>query len=102
VVSRLRFAQDDANQIVGTGIIVPALHFRRDFVVGLGQNLGQIDPGGVISQSAERFDVSHRPETGIVQEKVGFGLQVGSKAILRQAQLGSGTLGRRRAETTGR
>jgi len=58
----LRFAKNDANQIVGAGIIVAILHGRRDLVVGLGYDLGEIDPGGVIAQGAERCDISHSEE----------------------------------------
>src|SRR5579872_1024501 len=55
----LRFSQDDANQIVGIGIIVTVSHFRCDFVIGLGHNLRQINAGGVVTQSAEWCNVSH-------------------------------------------
>src|SRR5271170_1113535 len=59
MVVYLRLAQDDANQIVGAGLIVAILHLRRDLVVGLGYDPGQINPGGVITQSSEGCDVRH-------------------------------------------
>src|SRR5271165_547732 len=99
MIGWLRFTKDDTNQVVGTGIIVAALHFGRDFVVGLSHDLGKIDPGRVISPGAEWFDVGHRwkgnctSPAGLgsflaVSEFEGFAVSIGNLKVLNSGGRG--------------
>ena len=52
-------AEDDADQVVGAGRVVGVLHGGGDLVVGLGDDVGHVDAGGVVAESAEGVQASH-------------------------------------------
>ena len=52
-------AEDDADKVVGAGSVVGVLHGRGDLVVGLGDDAGEVDAGGVVTESAEGVQASH-------------------------------------------
>ncbi len=52
-------AEDDANQVVGAGLVVAILHGRGDLVVGLGDDVFHVDAGGVVAKGAEGVDTGH-------------------------------------------
>src|SRR5580704_2091013 len=58
-VGRFPLAQNDAHQIMRAGGVVALLHLRRDLVVGLSDDFGEINPSRVVSQSTERSNVGH-------------------------------------------
>ena len=53
------FAEDDADEVVGAGRVVGVLHGRGDLVVGLGDDVGEVDAGGIVTESAEGKQAGH-------------------------------------------
>ena len=53
------FAEDDADEVVGAGLVVALLHGGGDLVVGLGDDVFHVDAGGVVTEGAEGVDASH-------------------------------------------
>ena len=53
------FAEDDADEVVGAGVVVALLHLRGDLVVGLGDDVFHLDASGVVTEGAEGVDASH-------------------------------------------
>jgi hypothetical protein len=60
LVKQLRQPQNDANQIVGTALVIGLLHGRRDLVVGLRDHVLRVHLGRVIAQRAKGIDTGHR------------------------------------------
>ena len=58
-VGRVLLTKDDANEVVGAGGVVGVLHGRGDLVVGLGDDVGHGDYGGVVTEGAERVQTGH-------------------------------------------
>src|ERR1051326_2237190 len=52
-------AQNDANQVVRAALVIGGLHFRRDFVIGLGQHVFQLHLLGIVTKSLKWNDFSH-------------------------------------------
>ena len=55
-VAGLVFAEYDADQVVGAGLVVAILHGRGDLVVGLGDDVFHLDAGGIVTEGAEGID----------------------------------------------
>jgi hypothetical protein len=53
------FAEDDADEVVGAGLVVALLHGGGDLVVGLGDYSFQVDAGGVVTEGAEGVETGH-------------------------------------------
>src|SRR5579864_2304675 len=53
-------AEDDAHQIVGAALVVPGLHFRSDFVVGLRDHVAQFELMRVIPKRSKGENICHR------------------------------------------
>ena len=62
------FAEDDADEVVGAGVVVALLHLRGDLVVGLGDDVFHMDAGDVVAECAEGVDTGHA--VGVLQKKV--------------------------------
>ena len=58
-VGGLFFAQDDADEVVFGAVVVGLLHFRGDFVVGLGDDVFHADFVGVVAEGFEGVNAGH-------------------------------------------
>ena len=58
-VGGFTFAEDDADEVVGALGVVGGLHFGADFVVGLRDDIGHVDAGGVVAESAKGIQAGH-------------------------------------------
>ena len=58
-VAGLVFAEDDADEVVGAGLVVALLHGGGDLVVGLGDDVFHVDAGGVVTEGAEGVETGH-------------------------------------------
>ena len=58
-IAGLVFAEDDADEVVGAGLVVALLHGGGDLVVGLGNYSFQVDTGGVVTEGAEGVETGH-------------------------------------------
>ena len=65
----LVFSEDDSDEVVRAGFVVPLLHGRRDLVVGLGDDIFHVDAVCVVTECAERVDTGH---AGQVLQVVGL------------------------------
>ena len=52
-------AEDDADEVVGAGLVVALLHGGGDLVVGLGDDVFHVDAGGIVAEGAEGIDAGH-------------------------------------------
>ena len=82
-VAGLVLAEDDADEVVGAGLVVALLHLRGDLVVGLGDDVLHVDAGGVVAEGAEGIDAGH----------VGVGLLEVSDLIVRGGEPWIGLVG---------
>ena len=60
VISGFGFAEDDSDQVAGTGGIVPGLHFQRNLVVGLGDDVFKANFAGIVLPGSKWGDNCHR------------------------------------------
>ena len=58
-VAGLVLAEDDADEVVGAGLVVALLHGGGDLVVGLGDYSFHVDAGGVVTEGAEGVEAGH-------------------------------------------
>jgi hypothetical protein len=52
-------AENDADEVVGAGLVVTVLHGGGDLVVGLGDDIFHVDAGGIVTEGAEGVDAGH-------------------------------------------
>src|SRR5215467_12597968 len=60
IVGCLGASQDDLDEVVGAGSVIPFLHGRANLVIGLGYHLRGGNPLEVVTKSAKWKYVSHR------------------------------------------
>ena len=58
-VKEFRQSEDDADQVVGTALVVGLLHGRRDLVVGLRDHVFKPDGRGIVAPGAKWIDAGH-------------------------------------------
>ena len=58
-VAGLVLAEDDADEVVGAGLVVALLHGGGDLVVGLGDDILHVDAGGVVTEGVEGVEAGH-------------------------------------------